>query len=83
MKKLQIALDLLTLENALDVLSKVAEYVDIIEVGTPLIISEGCKAIETIIQPAPVPACRGAPTMRPAPARAVRRTRCARAFRRE
>ena len=26
------------LENALDVLSKVAEYVDIIEVGTPLII---------------------------------------------
>ena len=48
MKKLQIALDLLTLENALDVLSKVAEHIDVIEVGTPLMISEGCKAVQTI-----------------------------------
>jgi 3-hexulose-6-phosphate synthase len=40
MTKLQVAIDLLTTEAALE-LVKVATYVDIIELGTPLIKSEG------------------------------------------
>lgn len=48
MKKLQLALDLLSEESALQVLSKVSEYIDIIELGTPLVISEGVKLIRKI-----------------------------------
>lgn len=45
MKKLQVALDLFDTKAALDVLAKVGEFVDIIELGTPLMVSEGCRAI--------------------------------------
>ncbi|MDQ0029757.1 3-hexulose-6-phosphate synthase [Arthrobacter bambusae] len=43
--KLQVAIDVLTTEAALDIAGKVAEYVDIIELGTPLVKSEGLSAI--------------------------------------
>ena len=39
--KLQVAMDLLTTEDALELAGKVAEYVDIIELGTPLIKAAG------------------------------------------
>ncbi len=45
MVKLQVAIDLLTTEAALELASKVAPYVDIIELGTPLIKAEGLKVV--------------------------------------
>ena len=45
MAKLQVAIDLLTTEAALELASKVAPYVDIIELGTPLIKAEGLKVV--------------------------------------
>jgi 3-hexulose-6-phosphate synthase len=46
--KLQVALDLLTTEDALELAGKVAEYVDIIELGTPLIKAAGLSAVTAI-----------------------------------
>ena len=45
MTKLQVAIDLLTTEDALNLAGKVAEYVDIIELGTPLIKNAGITVI--------------------------------------
>ncbi|SEM67767.1 3-hexulose-6-phosphate synthase [bacterium A37T11] len=45
MAKLQVAIDLLTTEDAIALATKVAPYIDIIELGTPLIKSEGLKVI--------------------------------------
>ena len=46
--KLQVAIDLLTTEAALELAGQVAEYVDIIELGTPLIKAEGLPVITAI-----------------------------------
>lgn len=51
--KLQVAMDLLSVEDALALLSKVAEYVDVIELGTPLIKQEGLSAVTRIKQAYP------------------------------
>ena len=45
MPKLQVALDLVELKRAVDIAKEVAEFVDWIEVGTPLIKSEGMNAV--------------------------------------
>ncbi|MDQ1085492.1 3-hexulose-6-phosphate synthase [Siphonobacter sp. SORGH_AS_1065] len=45
MAKLQVAIDLLTTQDALALAAKVAPYVDIIELGTPLIKAEGLKVV--------------------------------------
>ncbi|MDE1191751.1 MAG: 3-hexulose-6-phosphate synthase [Arachidicoccus sp.] len=45
MAKLQVAIDLLSTEAALQLAEKVAPYVDIIELGTPLIKQEGLKVV--------------------------------------
>ncbi|SHJ91385.1 3-hexulose-6-phosphate synthase [Arenibacter nanhaiticus] len=45
MAKLQVAIDLLKIEDAIALATKVAPYVDIIELGTPLIKSEGLAGI--------------------------------------
>jgi len=45
MAKLQVAIDLLTTEEALALAAKVAPYVDIIELGTPLIKNMGAAVI--------------------------------------
>ncbi|WP_289661173.1 3-hexulose-6-phosphate synthase [Flavobacterium panacagri] len=45
MTKLQVAIDLLTTEAALELAGKVAPYVDIIELGTPLIKAEGLSVV--------------------------------------
>lgn len=46
--KLQLALDDISLDGALDLLSFVADSLDIVEVGTPLIIEEGLHAVRAI-----------------------------------
>ena len=46
--KLQVAMDLLTVEDALSLAGKVAEYVDIIELGTPLIKAAGLSAVTAV-----------------------------------
>lgn len=48
MKLLQVALDLFSTKQALDVLEQVGEYVDIIELGTPLIIAEGARVVKEV-----------------------------------
>ncbi|GGW42647.1 3-hexulose-6-phosphate synthase [Arenibacter certesii] len=45
MAKLQVAIDLLKIEDAIALAKKVAPYIDIIELGTPLIKSEGLSGI--------------------------------------
>lgn len=45
MAKLQVAIDFLKTEDAIALATKVAPYVDIIELGTPLIKSEGLSVI--------------------------------------
>jgi 3-hexulose-6-phosphate synthase len=46
--KLQVAMDVLTTEAALELAGKVAPYVEILELGTPLIKSEGVRAITAV-----------------------------------
>jgi 3-hexulose-6-phosphate synthase len=46
--KLQLALDRPDLAHALDVVAQVAQYVDSIEAGTPLLIREGIRAVREI-----------------------------------
>lgn len=46
--KLQVAMDVLTTDDALALAGKVAAYVDIIELGTPLIKSEGLAAVTAV-----------------------------------
>lgn len=46
--KLQVAIDLLAVEDALELAGKVAEYVDIIELGTPLIKAAGLSVVTAI-----------------------------------
>ena len=46
--RLQVALDIEILEDALDMANKVAPFVDILEAGTPLIKSEGVRAIQAL-----------------------------------
>ncbi|AKA50222.1 3-keto-L-gulonate-6-phosphate decarboxylase UlaD [Mycoplasmopsis gallinacea] len=45
---LQIALDNLTIEDAINSAKKVEKYIDVIEVGTILIASEGKKAVKAL-----------------------------------
>ncbi|MCM4167143.1 3-hexulose-6-phosphate synthase [Arenibacter antarcticus] len=45
MVKLQVAIDFLKIEDAIALATKVAPYIDIIELGTPLIKSEGLAGI--------------------------------------
>ena len=48
MAKIQLALDFTDLRKALKVARKVSDYVDWIEAGTPLIKSEGLKAVKVL-----------------------------------
>lgn len=44
--KLQLAIDLLNKEDAAKLAQDVAEYVDVVEIGTPIVINEGLAAVE-------------------------------------
>src|ERR1700730_2966414 len=46
--KLQVAIDLLSTADALNLLRKVAEHVDVIELGTPLIKQQGLSVVTNI-----------------------------------
>lgn len=46
--QLQLALDIITLEDALTLLGELSDVIDIVEVGTPFIISEGLNAVRKI-----------------------------------
>ena len=46
--RLQLALDFERLDDALAMAKEVAPFIDILEAGTPLIISEGMRAIEAL-----------------------------------
>lgn len=48
MTKLQLAMDTLSLEEALELLKDVAPYIDIAEVGTPFVYRSGLEAIRRI-----------------------------------
>lgn len=48
MKLLQLALDLFSTDEALEILSQTAEHIDIIEIGTPLMVAEGASAVKRI-----------------------------------
>jgi 3-hexulose-6-phosphate synthase len=45
MAKLQVAIDLLSTTEALALVAKIAPYIDIIELGTPLIKKEGLAVV--------------------------------------
>jgi 3-hexulose-6-phosphate synthase len=44
--ELQLAIDLLNKEEAAELAKKVEEYVDIVEIGTPIVINEGLPAVQ-------------------------------------
>ncbi len=46
--KLQIALDVWTLDEAFRILDEVADYIDIIEAGTPLVLNSGIASLVSI-----------------------------------
>jgi 3-hexulose-6-phosphate synthase len=53
MAKLQVAIDLLSTEDALALVAKIAPYIDIIELGTPLIKQEGLAVVTAMKQAHP------------------------------
>ena len=46
--ELQLALDLVNTEEAIKVVEEVQEYIDIVEIGTPVIKIEGLKAVKAV-----------------------------------
>lgn len=46
--ELQLALDLVDIPEAKRVVAEVADYIDIVEIGTPVVINEGLKAVKEI-----------------------------------
>lgn len=48
MKLLQAALDLFSTEHTIEVLEQIGEYLDIIELGTPLMIAEGACVVKEV-----------------------------------
>ncbi|MGG3505568.1 3-hexulose-6-phosphate synthase [Paenibacillus lautus] len=46
--ELQLALDLVNIPEAKQVVAEVAEFIDIVEIGTPIVINEGLHAVKAI-----------------------------------
>lgn len=46
--EIQLALDLVDIPGAKQVVKEVAEYIDIVEIGTPVVINEGLRAVKEI-----------------------------------
>lgn len=44
--ELQLALDLVNIPEAIKVVKEVEEYIDIVEIGTPVVINEGLRAVK-------------------------------------
>jgi 3-hexulose-6-phosphate synthase len=46
--ELQLALDLVDIQGAKEIVNEVAAYVDVVEIGTPVIINEGLRAVREL-----------------------------------
>jgi 3-hexulose-6-phosphate synthase len=46
--KLQLALDLVNIPEAIELVAEVQDFVDVIEIGTPVVINEGLKAVKEV-----------------------------------
>ncbi|MFD0049644.1 3-hexulose-6-phosphate synthase [Actinomycetes bacterium NPDC127524] len=46
--ELQLALDLVNIEEAKQLIKEVEEHIDIVEIGTPVVINEGLRAVKEI-----------------------------------
>jgi len=46
--ELQLALDLVNIPEAIKLVKEVEEYVDIVEIGTPVVINEGLRAVKEL-----------------------------------
>ncbi|WP_020616502.1 3-hexulose-6-phosphate synthase [Paenibacillus daejeonensis] len=46
--KLQLALDLVNIPEAIKLVSEVEAYIDVVEIGTPVVINEGLHAVKAI-----------------------------------
>ncbi|MFD2334585.1 3-hexulose-6-phosphate synthase [Cohnella sp. GCM10020058] len=46
--ELQLALDLVDIDGAKQVVAEVADHIDIVEIGTPVVINEGLRAVKEI-----------------------------------
>ncbi|WCK52486.1 3-hexulose-6-phosphate synthase [Aneurinibacillus sp. Ricciae_BoGa-3] len=51
--ELQLALDLVNIPEAKKLVKEVEDYIDIVEIGTPVVINEGLKAVKEIKQEFP------------------------------
>ena len=46
--KLQLALDLVDIPGAIELVKEVEEFIDVVEIGTPVVINEGLKAVKEV-----------------------------------
>jgi len=46
--KLQLALDLVNIPEAIELVKEVEEHIDIVEIGTPVVINEGLHAVKAV-----------------------------------
>ncbi|WP_297520315.1 3-hexulose-6-phosphate synthase [uncultured Clostridium sp.] len=46
--KLQLALDLVDTQGAIEMVKEVGEYIDVVEIGTPVVINEGLRAVKAV-----------------------------------
>ncbi|PUB15916.1 3-hexulose-6-phosphate synthase [Paenisporosarcina sp. OV554] len=44
--KLQLAIDLVDTQGAIELVKEVGEYIDVVEIGTPVVINEGLRAVK-------------------------------------
>jgi 3-hexulose-6-phosphate synthase len=51
--ELQLALDLVNIPEAIKLVKEVEEYIDIVEIGTPVVINEGLKAVKEMKETLP------------------------------
>ncbi|MFD0827761.1 3-hexulose-6-phosphate synthase [Neobacillus sp. M.A.Huq-85] len=51
--ELQLALDLVNIPEGIEVVKEVAAHIDIVEIGTPVVINEGLRAVKKIKQAFP------------------------------
>lgn len=55
--ELQLALDLVDIPGAKEIVNEVADYIDIVEIGTPIVINEGLRAVKELKEAFPSCAC--------------------------
>ncbi|NEY19943.1 3-hexulose-6-phosphate synthase [Bacillus ginsengihumi] len=46
--ELQLALDLVNIPEAIELVKEVEDYIDIVEIGTPVVINEGLRAVKEV-----------------------------------